>query len=142
MDETNSEPTFAFVSVGSGRDELAKICSADRALVMVSVPWSGPEQKVRLLFEDVATRLQRLQQSILYFRLEVDEDPRAQEWLHSLGYAEFAQAGSGSLLWIERGKIRSALFAPLSESLFSRLDDTVKRIVERTLFLWAKDQQS
>jgi hypothetical protein len=135
MDESNLEPaTITFIAVGSGAKAIANICDAERALVMVSVPWSAPERKVRILFTEAAAQLQHLlsDRPVLCFRLEVDEDLIAQSWLVSLGYGVFIPMGAGSLIWLNRGKAVCGLNAPLGKS--------VQQIVERTMILWGNSK--
>jgi hypothetical protein len=45
---------------------------------------------------------------IACFRLDVDEDEASQHWLSSLGYAQLAGMGAGSLLWLQSGQVLAA----------------------------------
>ena len=96
---------------GSGQKLVADICKASRAIVFVSVPWSGPERSARRLFDEAALTLEQThpQCHIQFFRLEVDEDAVSQEWLSSLGFSDFATMGAGSILWLEAGRVVSGV---------------------------------
>lgn len=95
---------------GAGETIVAQIRSAERALVFISVPWSGPERQAREVFRAAASRLEELvpELHVRLFRLEVDEDQPSLRWLSSLGLSQYAEAGAGSLIWLEEGIVTSS----------------------------------
>ena len=92
---------------GSGAELVGAIQESPRALVFISVPWSGPERQGRQVFRAAVTLLEERHSdlNIAFFRLEVDEDETSQQWLTSVGYPEFAGMGAGSLLWLQSGRV-------------------------------------
>src|SRR5688572_6911161 len=92
---------------GGGEALITAICGAPRALVFISVPWSGPEQQGRYVFRSAVATLDEKYSdlSIDTFRLGVDEDETSQRLLASLGYPQFAEMGSGSLIWLRSGEV-------------------------------------
>jgi hypothetical protein len=120
----------AHVQIGFGPEFIAAIQSAPLAIVVISVPWSGPEREARRIFEAASEQLagRRSNLHIACFRLKVDEDPASHHWLASLGVSEFAIAGAGSLLWLESGKVVSC------DITANRLG--VDGVVARSLSLW------
>jgi hypothetical protein len=101
---------------GGGVELVGAIREAPRALVFISVPWSGPERHGRLVFRAAVAILEEKHSDlgIAFFRLEVDEDEISQQWLTSVGYPQFAGMGSGSLLWLESGQVLAAEINALS----------------------------
>jgi hypothetical protein len=116
---------------GCGMDLVAAIREAARALAFISVPWSGPERQGRQVFRAAAAILdeKHADLGIAFFRLEVDEDETAQQWLISVGYPQFAGMGAGSLLWVQGGH---ALATEINASYVG-----VSGIVARSTMLWA-----
>jgi hypothetical protein len=92
---------------GSGPEMIDAISTASRALVFVSVPWSGPERQARTSFRAAVALLQEkpYAANVRFIRLEVDADTPSLNWLNSIGFEEFATRGYGSLLWLESGKV-------------------------------------
>ena len=92
---------------GNGDEPLPSIQKAMRALVFISVPWSGPERKSRQVFQDAVAELEanHKQLGIAYFRLDVDEDETSQKWLSAMGFPELTIQGAGSTLWLQNGKV-------------------------------------
>jgi hypothetical protein len=115
---------------GSGAHLIGPIAEAPRALVFISVPWSGPERHARHAFYAAAEKLEgdAPDLCIHFFRLDVDDDEASQRWLLSLGFPQFAGFGVGSLLWLEHGKVIS------SEVTANSLG--VEGVVGRTGSLW------
>jgi hypothetical protein len=115
---------------GSGSDLVGAIKEAPRALVFISVPWSGPERQGRQVFRAAAATLdeKHAELGIVFFRLEVDEDETSQQWLSSVGYLQFAGMGAGSLLWLEAGRVLATEINALSLG--------VSGIVDRSTSLW------
>lgn len=95
------------IQAGAGSEFVAAIRRAQRALVLISVPWSMQERQSRQAFEQALAELQAepTYQSVAGFRIEVDEDAAAQQWLASLGLQDWAINGAGGLLWLEAGRV-------------------------------------
>jgi hypothetical protein len=115
---------------GGGAELVSLIRDAPRAVVFISVPWSGPERQGRQVFRAAAAMLNKKQADlgIALFRLEVDDDEASKQWLVSVGYPQFAEAGAGSLLWLESGKVAAAEISALSVG--------TPGIVARSTSLW------
>jgi hypothetical protein len=109
---------------------VGAIREAPRALVFISVPWSGPERQGRQVFRAAIAILEEKHADldISFFRLEVDEDETSQQWLTSVGYPHFAGIGSGSLLWLQSGQVFATEISALSLG--------VSGIVARSTSLW------
>ena len=115
---------------GSGLELVGAIRDAPRALVFISVPWSGPERQGRQVFRAAADILgeKHVDLGIAFFRLEVDEDETSQQWLMSVGYPQFAAMGAGSLLWLQSGQVLATEIHALSLG--------ASGIVDRSTSLW------
>jgi hypothetical protein len=113
---------------------LNAVASASRALVFLTVSWSGPERIARGAFLIAADRLtdEFPQLDIECFSLE-EEAEWCQMWLTGLGVPPLGGGyplGAGSLLWLESGRVVS------HEIGGSQL--STAEIVTRTLQLWAR----
>jgi hypothetical protein len=115
---------------GPGSELIATIGDSSRAIVFISVPWSGPERIARQLFRIAVDRIERdfSELGVSNFRLEVDEDEESHRWLSSIGYLPWAIAGVGSLLWLKSGK---AISSEISASAIG-----VDGIIERSNSIW------
>ena len=116
---------------GGGAELVGEIREAKRALVFISVPWSGPERQGRQAFHAAIAKLENKHPGfgIDFFRLEVDGDEASQRWLTSVGHLDFAIMGAGSLLWLQSGQVLT------TEINASSLGAT--GIVPRTTSLWS-----
>jgi hypothetical protein len=65
-----------FVREGGGVELVEEIRAAERAVVLISVPWSGPERVGRVEFLKAAARCGEKCPAlgVAWFRLEFDED--------------------------------------------------------------------
>jgi hypothetical protein len=112
---------------------LAQINAAPRALVILSVPWSGPERIARAAFQEATARLATdfPQLGVECFSLDEDANWR-QAWLAGLGLSLIIRGslGAGSMVWLESGRPVSHEIA--GSSLRS------SHIVARTCELWAR----
>lgn len=115
---------------GGGVELVSAIREAPRALVFISVPWSGPERQGRQVFRAAIAMLEEKHADlgIAFFRLEVDEDETSQQWLSSVGYPEFAGFGAGSMLWLQLGRVLATEVSALSLG--------ASGIVNRSTSLW------
>jgi hypothetical protein len=118
------------IKVGCGVDFIQAIQNAIRAIVFISVPWSSPERQGRVIFQKVVEILEseHLDIGVESYRLEVDEDEIAQQWLANVGYPDYAILGAGSLLWLQTGRVI------ITER--NCLQTGVSGIVTRSLSLW------
>ena len=121
---------------GNGIALVSAIREAPRALVFISVPWSGPERQGRVEFRAAVANLEEKHSDlgISFFRLEVDEDEVSQQWLTSVGYPQFATMGAGSLLWLDSVHIVATEINALSLRSYG--------IVVRSKSLWGKWPES
>jgi hypothetical protein len=94
------------ITIGGG-ELIPQILAAERAMVFISVTWSAPERNARREFEEAAGRwkVEFPDHAIEFFRLNIDEELFAQDWLIGLGFGVFIPMGAGSLLWLEKGKV-------------------------------------
>src|SRR5262249_46476074 len=109
---------------------IAEIREALRALVYISVGWSGPERLARRIFHEAASRLEESfpELNIHLFHLNVENDRASQEWLFSIRLAEFAIYGSGSLIWLESGTV-------MASEVTANIG--VGRVCDRSTSLWS-----
>ena len=87
---------------------LAVVNAAPRALVFLTVPWSGPERAGRAAFWDAAESLaaESPELGVECFALD-EESPWCQAWLAGLGLPQLGGGhplGAGSMLWLESGR--------------------------------------
>ena len=113
-------------------DSLLEACSASRALVFLSVPWSVPERLARQEFRIAADLLadQHADLSLRVFML-YEEAEECLAWLNTLGIPQLggrAARGWGSLLWLEEGKVISSV---INATTLGNVG-----IVSRTISLW------
>jgi len=107
--------------------DLQALLAAPRALVFLTVPWSGPERKARVAFDSAVEQLADAD----IFVCKLDEDTeRGQQWLSSLNIPGYTSpVGAGTILWMSNGRV-------MHQSHGCAL--TAKEIVERTRFFWPK----
>lgn len=98
------------IQTGPGKELIPLICQSSRAVVFISVPWSGPERISREVFRVAVAKLEKEfpDHGISFYHLEADEDESSQKWLTSVGHANYAIAGSGSILWVKSGSVISS----------------------------------
>ncbi|WP_165223813.1 hypothetical protein [Aquisphaera insulae] len=99
------------------------------ALVYLTVEWSVPERRARRAFQEAIERLSADHPAIdiAFYSLD-EEDETVRDFLKPLGFPMKYALGSGSLIWLESGRMVA------SESYGCLLD--AADIVERTLVLW------
>jgi hypothetical protein len=104
--------------------KFGEVIDARRALVLLSVAWSGPERVARHSFGAAAQQLGDVGARLFV----LDEDAEwCLSWLAGLGI--HGPMGAGSVLWLEMGKVVD--FELAGHSL-SRTD-----IVSRTHAIWS-----
>jgi hypothetical protein len=116
---------------GSDESLLVAVMAARRALVVLTVEWSGPERQARRAFRAAAEKIDAEYRDlgVEFFSIIEDEDS-CQAWLASLAVPQLGTGypcGAGSVLWLEQGKVVSSVVAG------STLDDD---ITKRSLSLW------
>ena len=121
---------------GSITDKLSLIQEAPRALVFLTVHWSGPERHARQAFRAASIQLAQVfpHLGIHFFTLDED-DSESLAWLTSLNVPHFGgecPRGAGGLLWLERGLVIS------SEITANSLG--TDGILARTLSLWHRSK--
>jgi len=113
---------------------LPAVNAARRALVYLTVPWSGPERGARIAFHNAADQLAAEHPALGVECFTLEEDAEwCQAWLAALGFPGLghgAPSGAGSMLWLEGGRLVSSKPDGCN---YSAAD-----IVARSLSLWAK----
>ena len=110
---------------------------ARRAVVVLTVPWSGPERTARVKFREAAAQLTDSHPALGVEWFSLDEDGGwCQEWLARVGFPDLGDGvprGAGSMAWLECGRVVSSELGGCS----LRTAD----IVARSLSLWAKQAE-
>ena len=116
---------------------LPAVLAAPRALVFLTVPWSGPERSARVQFRMAAEQLtaEHPELGIEFFSQDEDAD-WCQTWVGAFGISGLGGGvprGAGSMLWLEGGRLVSSELggAGLAAS----------GIVARTLWLFARQAE-
>lgn len=112
---------------------LPTVNAARRAVVCLTVPWSGPERVARAEFRTAAEYLaaEHRTLSVEWFALDEDAD-WCQAWLAAVGFPGLGDGvprGAGSMAWLECGRLVS--------SELGGCDLRAAAIVARSLSLWA-----
>lgn len=114
---------------------LPKVMAASRAMVLLTVEWSGPERRARRAFQSAVEQLEREHPDLGIEFFCLDEDSEwCQAWLEPfgiLGLGEGDPRGAGSMLWLAGGRSLS--------SELGGADLSIDAIVARSLWLWEKD---
>jgi hypothetical protein len=120
--------------VREGTDEamIVAINAAPRAMVFLTVPWSGPERTARADFRKAVTRLAEIGLPIEAFAME-EESEAGQRWLASLELLVTFEGvgvpqGWGAVLWLEYGR--------LVWRIGSGIDERAIGIIALTKALW------
>ncbi len=118
------------IHIGPGEELIPLICESSRAVVFISVPWSGPERISREVFRVAVAKLEKEfpDHGMSFYRLEADEDEPSQRWLTSVAHPNYAIAGAGAILWVKSGSVIS------SELNASSIG--VNGIFDRSLSVW------
>ncbi len=87
---------------------LPAVNAALRALVFLTVPWSGPERTARTAFRVAAEQLAAESPDLGIECFSLDEEAEwCQAWLATLGLPQLGGGyplGAGSILWLESGR--------------------------------------
>jgi hypothetical protein len=90
---------------------LPAVNAARRALVFLTVPWSGPERSARMAFRAAAEQLATESPDLGVECFALDEEAEwCQAWLATLGVEQLGGGyplGAGSMLWLESGRVVS-----------------------------------
>jgi len=113
---------------------LPAVDAAPRAVVVLTVPWSGPERVGRAAVREAAARLAADHPALGVEWFSLDEDADwCQAWLARVGFPGLGDGiprGAGSLAWLEGGRLMSSELGGCS----LRAAD----IIARSLSLWAR----
>ena len=113
---------------------LPAVNAAPRALVFLSVPWSGPERAARVSFRAAAAQLAAESPELGVECFWLDEEAEwCQEWLAGLGLPQLGGGyplGAGSTVWLESGRAVSLEVGGCSLQPGG--------IVARSRWLWAR----
>ena len=116
---------------------LPAVDVAPRAVVVLTVPWSGPERTARVAFRAAAELFTASEPVLGVEWFSLDEDAEwCQEWLARVGFPDLGDGvprGAGSMAWLEAGRVVSSELGGCS----LRTSD----IVARSLSLWAKQAE-
>jgi len=117
---------------------LPRVNAAPRALVFLTVPWSGPERAARSAFLVAAKALAAEHEGLGVECYSMDEEADwCQKWLATLGVPQIGGGiphGAGSMLWLELGRVVAHAIDG------SQLNPSI--ILSRTRALWAKPPKS
>lgn len=120
--------------VQEGTDEamIAAINAAPRAMVFLTVPWSGPERTGRANFREAVARLAEIGLQVEAFAVDEESDV-GQGWLSSLGLLVTFDGvgvpeGWGAVLWLEHGRV--------VWRIGRGIDERVVGIISRSKALW------
>jgi hypothetical protein len=113
---------------------LPDVMVAPRALVYLTVTWSGPARSAREQFWTAAERLsaEHPELGIAFFSLDEEAD-WCQAWVGTFGIDGLGGGlprGAGSMLWLESGRLVSSELGGAGLS--------ARGIVARSLWLWAR----
>jgi hypothetical protein len=97
------------VHEGTNESMIAAINAAPRAMVFLTVAWSGPEQTARADFCKAVARLAEIGLLVEAFALDEDSEI-GRRWLASLGLLLTFEGigvpqGWGAVLWLEYGRV-------------------------------------
>ncbi|MBY0514904.1 MAG: hypothetical protein K2P78_13435 [Gemmataceae bacterium] len=116
---------------------LPAVDAAPRALVFLTVPWSGPERVARAAFRSAAERLAAESPELGVECFALDEEAGwCQTWLAGLGLPQLGGGyplGAGSMVWLESGRAVSHEVGGCSLRPGG--------IVARARWLWAADAE-
>jgi hypothetical protein len=114
---------------------LPVVNATRRALVFLTVGWSGPERTARQSFRIAAERLASDDRDLGVECFVLDEDSEwCQVWLHAIGIPQLGSGyplGAGSILWLESGRAVSHEIGGCSLK--------PKAIEARTHWLWGQN---
>ncbi len=113
---------------------LPAVNAVPRALVFLTVPWSGPERAARAAFRAAAETLAGESPELGVECFSLDEEAEwCQAWLATLGVPQLGGGyplGAGSMLWLESGRAVSHEIGGCQLKPGG--------IVARTRWLWAR----
>ena len=105
-----------------------RLAAEVRAIVYLTVDWSGPERHSRQVFQEAMNRLGETRQDIA-FGVVGEECDGYDAWLGARNVPKnLGCSGSGPVIWLESGRV----IAWEVNAAWTGAD----RIVDRTRFLW------
>lgn len=116
---------------------LPAVIAAPRALVFLTVPWSGPERAARAAFRSAAETLANGSPELDVQCFSLDEEAEwCQAWLAGLALPQIGGGyplGAGSMVWLESGRAVSHEIGGCSFKPGG--------IVARSRWLWARQAE-
>jgi hypothetical protein len=113
------------------RADLDSIAAADRAMLFLSVTWSGPERHSRVVFLEAVGQLQREHPALgVSFWIAPETCDGFVEWAAPRALAEPSACGCGAVVWLSQG---NALVVELDAAKCG-----AAKLVDVTLALWPR----
>jgi hypothetical protein len=115
----------------STRTEVESTLHEERAVVYISVDWSGQERLSRRTFAEFVHRIEREQSELrVTFWIMSEQSESIDEWFRALYLSGAAAGGYGALVWLQRGQLQDV------EGYAAQAG--VENLVKRTLKLWGE----
>jgi hypothetical protein len=115
----------------STRTEVESTHQQERAVVYISVDWSGQERMSRKTFGEFVHRIEREHSGLrVTFWIVTDNSEGIDEWFRTLKLSALAAGGYGALVWLRRGQVQDV------EGYAAQAG--VESLVKRTLKLWGE----
>jgi hypothetical protein len=103
----------------------------ERAVVYITVDWSGQERLSRRTFADFVHRIEREHSELrVTIWIVSDESGGIDEWFGTLKLSGATAGGYGALVWLRRGQVQDA------EAYAAKAG--VENLVKRTVKLWGE----
>lgn len=111
------------------REEVESSLQVERAIVFISVEWSGQERRSRVAFTDLLRRLEDEHGELKVYWCVVSEySEDIWAWYERLMLPASASTGYGAVTWLQRGHVVGMV--PDAAEV------GVERLVSRTLGFW------
>jgi hypothetical protein len=123
--------TLDFVTRIDSREDLPELLTAERAVAMLSVDWSGPERKSRERFLGLARRWQEAGLPPVQFFLVNEDDDTLREFFPRQIRCACVPLGAGAVHWLTLGKVL--------RSEMQIADCPVSQLVAWTAELWSAE---
>jgi hypothetical protein len=97
--------TLNFVTRIDSRHDLPELLTAERAVALLSVDWSGPERKSRERFLGLARRWHDAGLPSVQFFVVNEDDDALREFFPRQIRCACVPLGAGAVHWLARGKV-------------------------------------